>query len=112
MGGGSKVRGAPAANPPPSHSQIFFPDAEILRRAEQLELFGSILSEPKRGRGRPRREFSKQDQCLVRAMLQGGRTSEEIASAIGCSIPTLRAFFELDPDWNKHGFGPKPKRED
>ena len=38
MGGGSKVRGAPAANPPPSHSQIFFPDAEILRMAEQLEL--------------------------------------------------------------------------
>ena len=41
MGGGSKVRGAPAANPPPSHSQIFFPDAEILRMAEQLDSFGA-----------------------------------------------------------------------
>ena len=51
MGGGSKVRGAPAANPPPSHSQIFFPDAEILRMAEQLELFFRSPSAAEGGRG-------------------------------------------------------------
>lgn len=76
---------------------------------EQMKLFPMEDAGASAPAGRPKREFSQQEQELVERLLAAGKTTHEIAAQIGCSQPTLRHFFQGGPGWNPHGKGPKTK---
>lgn len=61
--------------------------------SDQLNLFSPDEVPPKRGRGRPRFEFTPEKQWLIRAMVRWGFSKDEIAARIGCSSRTLHDRF-------------------
>lgn len=67
--------------------------------ADQLELFAVAAPPPRRGPGRPRRDFTDEEHAAVLAGLREGRAIWEIADSVGCTVPTLRAHFSGRPEW-------------
>lgn len=75
---------------------------------EQATMFSALGIDKPRKRGRPRREFSKQDQAVARAMFLAGATVAQVCAALRTSEPTLRAAFSPAPWWNARGLGQRP----
>lgn len=63
----------------------------------------------KRRRGRPAFKKNKENQWIVDSMLRQGFGQKEIATRLGCSVPTLKRKFSASPFWNPSGRGKRRK---
>jgi transcriptional regulator with XRE-family HTH domain len=57
------------------------------------DLFGEPLVDPKDPRGRPKLHITRQTREKVKVLKALGMTQADIATAIGCSVPTLTHYF-------------------
>lgn len=65
----------------------------------QLELFHRDPPPPRRGPGRPPREFTPAEIQEVRAALRAGLPLWQVAARVGCTEPTLRYHFSGLREW-------------
>jgi hypothetical protein len=65
----------------------------------QLALFDLDPPPPRRGPGRPPREFTPDELLEVRAALRRGEPLWQIAARVGCTVPTLRTHFAGLREW-------------
>jgi hypothetical protein len=59
-----------------------------------VDLFGAPIGR-KRGRGRPRHTPTRRTNAIVWNLQQLGATQEDIARAVGVTVPTLRRHYEI-----------------
>lgn len=59
----------------------------------ETDLFGEPLVDPKDPRGRPKLHITRQTREKVKVLKALGMTQADIATAIGCSVPTLTHYF-------------------
>lgn len=60
-------------------------------------LFGWTPQPRVKGRGRPEHQATPEKAIRVISLLALGRSEKEVASAIGCSVPTMRKYYFSDP---------------
>ena len=63
--------------------------------AVALDLFGLPLTPP-RGRGRPSHEPTRYTRRKVMTLRQAGLGQDQIADALGISLPTLRLYYHRE----------------
>jgi hypothetical protein len=69
---------------------------EVQPAGEATDLFGETPSPYRDPRGRPKMKLTNELRDRVAMLRASGMTQEEIADAVGCSVPTLVQYFSLE----------------
>jgi transcriptional regulator with XRE-family HTH domain len=70
--------------------------AQLQPAGEAKDLFGETPSPYRDPRGRKKTRISNDSRDRVAMLRASGMTQQEIADAIGCSVPTLVEFFSFE----------------
>lgn len=70
--------------------------AEQQPAGEAVDLFGETPSPYRDPRGRPKMRLTNELRDRVAMLRASGMTQQEIADAVGCSVPTLAQYFSLE----------------
>jgi len=70
--------------------------APLQPAGEATDLFGETPSPYRDPRGRPKMKLTNELRDRVAMLRASGMTQEDIADAVGCSVPTLVQYFSLE----------------